>query len=102
MLASPNKLLKQPAARYKTAIDARVGAIANSGRDLTRPDAHYLFAQVRLRREFAAAVSHESLIMSCDDMNKVNIGVLAVSRYHQLSRLFMKGDNPISSDHDFP
>ena len=35
-------------------------------------------------------------------MNKINIGSLAVSRYHQLRRFFPTDDQPQYSDHDFP
>ena len=40
--------------------------------------------------------------MSCNDMNKLNVGTLAVSRYHQLSRFFPLDDAPDYPDHDFP
>ena len=37
-----------------------------------------------------------------DDMNKVKVGTLAVSRYHQLERYFPTDDVPNYPDHDFP
>ena len=35
-------------------------------------------------------------------MNKINVGTLAVSRYHQIRRLFLVDDSPNYDDHDFP
>ena len=40
--------------------------------------------------------------MSCDDKNEVLTGVPAVSRYHQLRRMFPKEDAPDFDQHDFP
>ena len=37
-----------------------------------------------------------------DDMAKVKVGAPAVSRYHQLRRIFGTNDSPNYSDHDFP
>jgi len=41
-------------------------------------------------------------IISTDDMAKLKVGAPAVSRYHQLSRLYGVSDQPNLSDHDFP
>ena len=41
-------------------------------------------------------------IYSCDDMNKINVGVNAVSRYHEIDRFFTTSNSPEYSDHDFP
>ena len=35
-------------------------------------------------------------------MNKVKVGALAVSRYHQIERFFPVDDSPNVPDHDFP
>jgi hypothetical protein len=45
---------------------------------------------------------HEVTSLSCDDMNKLCVGTLAVSRKYQLNGLFLCGDKPLVSDHDFP
>ena len=63
---------------------------------------HYCFAQVGYVSEFCAALTEECQQFSCDDMNKLNVGILAVSRYHQLSRFFPIQDAPNYFDHDFP
>ena len=49
-----------------------------------------------------AQYSDECCILSCDDMNKVNVGTLAVSRYHQIGKFFSISDTPSYGDHDFP
>ena len=46
--------------------------------------------------------SSECAIFSCDDMNKVKVGALAVSRYHQIERFYPTEDAPNVPDHDFP
>ena len=65
-------------------------------------DSHCLLARVAYQREFATHFKDECMILSCDDMNKVNVGTLAVSRYHQLEKFFPKDDQPHYPDHDFP
>ena len=63
---------------------------------------HYCFAQVGYVSEFCAMFSDECQQVSCDDMNKLNVGTLAVSRYHQLSRFFPVGDATNYPNHHFP
>ena len=46
--------------------------------------------------------SSECAIFSCDDMNKIKVGALAVSRYHQIERLYPTDDAPNVPYHDFP
>ena len=46
--------------------------------------------------------SSECAVFSCDDMNKIKVGALAVSRYHQIQRFFSTDDVPNLPDHDFP
>ncbi|XP_070176491.1 uncharacterized protein [Littorina saxatilis] len=38
----------------------------------------------------------------CDDKSKIGVGRPAVSRYHQLRKFFVAGDDPNYNDHDFP
>ena len=51
-------------------------------------DQHYLFTQVAYRKEFSIMFEKECALFSCDDMNKIKVGALAVSRYHQIQRFF--------------
>ena len=87
--------------RYKGLVAARVPGKRNQFRE-DHKDQHYLFAQVAYRREFTVCFDSECAIFSCDDMNKVKVGALAVSRYHQLQRFFPTDDAPNVPDHDFP
>lgn len=65
-------------------------------------DSHYLFARNKQRREFISLVGPEACILSMDDMAKLKVGAPAVSRYHQIKRLFASSDMPNLNDHDFP
>ena len=41
-------------------------------------------------------------ILSTDDMARIKVGLPAVSRYHQVRKMFMKDDNMNFPDYDFP
>ena len=45
---------------------------------------------------------HGQLALCLDNMNKIKVGALAVSRFHRIARLFLKGTEPDYEDHDFP
>ena len=45
---------------------------------------------------------NEIAIVSADSVNKICYGTLAVSRYHQIAKIFMNNDKPKYLDHDFP
>ena len=100
LMATPHRGHRS-AERYKSFIDARVPGKDNSYRE-DHPDQHYLFARVAYRREFAQMFQNECAVFLCDDMNKLKVGPLAVSRYHQISRIFPVDDKPQYLDHDFP
>ena len=65
-------------------------------------DAHYLFARNKFRREFVSMFPRSASILSTDDMAKIKVGLPAVSRYHQVRKMFMKDDNMNLPDYDFP
>ena len=92
----------QFASRYKGFIQARIPAKANSRVIKENDDFHYSCATVNYAMEFAAKNDVEFIMMSCDDKNKINVGTLAVSRYHQLRTFFLVNDSPNYPDHDFP
>ena len=50
----------------------------------------------------AAYFPDEITIISADSMNKIRYGTLAVSRYHQIRKIFMNSNKPKYLDHDFP
>ena len=52
-------------------------------------------------RELVSLFSDSIGILSMDDMAKIKVGPPALSRYHQLKRIFPTNDQPNFSDHDF-
>ena len=88
------------AARYKSVIDAAVPCKDNS-RKKENLDAHYQLSRIKLRREMAAYFPDEITIVSGDSMNKIRYGTLAVSRYHQIRKIFMNSDKPKYLGYDF-
>ena len=46
------------------------------------PDAHYLFFQNKMRREFGTLLADQVNVISVDDMAKIKVSAQAVSRYH--------------------
>ena len=47
--------------------------------------------------------SQRSLVLWCSNFkSKIGVGRPAVSRYHQLKKSFIAGDDPDYRDHDFP
>lgn len=98
-MAAPRK---KPAnsKRYVGVVDARVPRKRNDDRHY-HLDSHFCNAQVAYVREFCAQHDDEC-VLSYDNKNKVNVGTLAVSRYHQISRFFPTSDMPNYPDLDFP
>ena len=73
-------------ARHKTLGAQRYKGLVKAGVPAKRSDflehhidSHYLFARVAYQREFAIHFKDDCMIMSCDDMNKVNVVTLAVT-----------------------
>ena len=54
-----------------------------------------------MRRELASLFPSDIAILSVGDMAKIKIGAPAVSRYHQIKRLFLGNDTHNLNDHDF-
>ena len=82
-------------------VKAKVPAKDNS-QHKAHLDGHFAFTQANYVCELCQKFEDECVSISCDDMNKVNVGTLAVSRYHQLSHFFPVSDRPCYPDHDFP
>ena len=93
---------RRSAKLYKGVVDCKVPRKDNSGRQ-SDEHSHYLHARVNMRMEHAFLFEEEHIVFSADAMNKILVGdVLCVSRYHQIRKLYMVGDRPITKDHDFP
>ncbi|KAJ8030165.1 hypothetical protein HOLleu_26495 [Holothuria leucospilota] len=87
--------------RYEGLIDAKIPSKRNDFREENRDD-HFHRAVVKYMREMCSHFQSECVVYSCDNMNKLKVGTLAVSRYHQLNRIYPSEDRPNYSDHDFP
>ena len=44
----------------------------------------------------------ECEIFTCDDMNKIKVGTLPMSQYHQIQHFYPTDDTPNVPDYDFP
>ena len=100
LMVAPRKRARN-AQRYRELVQSRVPGKDNSLRK-AHEHGHYASAQVKYAKEFCQAFPEDTVHLSCDDMNKVNVGVLAVSRYHQVGRFFPLNEKPCSPDQDFP
>ena len=97
-LMVPTNRRCKSATRYTSDVNARVPKKSNCGR-LNNENAQYYSARVKYALEFGAKFK-ESCV--ADNMNKVKVGVLAVSRYHQINKYYSVQDVPDYPDHDFP
>ena len=83
-------------------VDARIPGKDNSGRKENNTVQHYHAANVKFKMECAKDNNELIDVISVDNMNKIKVGTLAVSRYHQIRRFFLNSDAPKYPDHDFP
>ena len=87
---------------FKSVIDARVPAKRNSGEKKIHEDFHYTSAQVGLLNEMATYCSQNTIRLSVDNKNKVEVGTPAVNRRSQIRTFHLIPDAPNYCDHDFP
>ena len=64
--------------------------------------AFFAFAQANHVLKFGQHFLDAIATLSCDDLNKMHVGSLAVSRYHQLQHFFLVDKTHPYQDHDFP
>ena len=95
-IIEPPRKATMAASRYKSLVKAQV-----PGKNAYREEhiTNITFLLVLPIKENSYTIF---IILCCDDMNKVKIGGLAVSRYHQIERFFPVDDCPNVPDHDFP
>ena len=85
--------------KYYAAVNARVAPTTNNAR-LENEATHFARTQQKLLREWHAF--HGQPCASGDDMNIIQVGRPAVSRYHR-NRKYFRGGKGIDNDvHDFP
>ncbi|PIK35465.1 hypothetical protein BSL78_27713 [Apostichopus japonicus] len=100
-LFTPRHSYLSTAAKYAQTVGAKVASKANNVR--TESDKNHFFAaRLKYRMEFMTQFHQNYVAVSFDTMNKIHIGTLAVSRYHQLQKVFPVRDMPNYPDHDFP
>ena len=100
-LMLPPRLKAINAQRYHGVLSVRVPSKRNDEHG-HHQDGHYCLAQVGYMLEFAQQFSDTTATFSCDNKNKINVGTLAVSRYHQIRSFFPVSDAAVYKDHDFP
>jgi hypothetical protein len=61
---------------------------------------HYGRSQQKIQQEWFAF--HRQVNFTGDDMNIIQVGRPAVSRYHQQRKFFVEGAGPDHDVHDFP
>ena len=88
--------------RYKSFVHARIPAKMNSGMRKTHQDFHYTQSQVSLVNQLAQLCVEDTVGLSVDNKNKVEVGNVAVSRRCRVRKYCMKGDGANHNDHDFP
>jgi hypothetical protein len=84
---------------YKGLVNARVGKKTNNGRKVNKAT-HYGRSQQKMMAEFFALYGQPNF--SGDDMNIIQVGRPAVSRYHQTRRFLVDGLGFDACTHDFP
>ena len=87
------------AKHYHGVVNARLGTRSNNFRP-TSEGTHWGRADQNLITEFIEA--YAGLNLSGDDMNIIQVGRPAVSRYHQINKFFAEGEGPDYAVHDFP
>ena len=98
-LFKPPNVAATSASRYKGVINARKASRSNNYRP-TSEGTHFGRAEQNLITEFVH--SFGQLNLSGDDMNIIQVGRPAVSRYHQINKFFPEGEGPDFAVHDFP
>jgi hypothetical protein len=85
--------------RFHRLVGARRGTKKNNLRPITE-GTHFARAERKCMDEFMS--SYSQLNASGDDMNIIQVGRPAVSRYHQIKGFFPIGKGPNYTVHDFP
>ncbi len=100
-LFTPPRRNSSSASKYKGLISSKIAPNRN---DLTveHPDQHFASAQCRYVTEMSALFPSEVILMSCDDKNKLTMGLPAVHRLNRIGKFYPLGDAPNYSDHTFP
>jgi hypothetical protein len=101
VFSAPNKKTRN-SKRFQGKVKARVARKKNDDPGVDHADLHFTCAQVKYNNELFEMFPEETTRLSCDDKNKILTGVPAVSRYHQIRRIFPEEDTINYPQHDFP
>lgn len=101
LLPSPHKS-QRAAKRYGRLVAAKLPPKRNHMTLSKQKDFLFTCAQVNFVSELSEMLVDETVALSADDKNKLNVGTLAVSRYFNIGKMFMTDDQPNYPDHDFP
>lgn len=88
----------KPQTEFHGQLNARAGQVKNDARAITQ-EVHFARAQQKLFQEWQ--VYFGDPFFSGDDMNIIQVGRPAVSRYHQNRRFFLKDHGPNFDVHDW-
>jgi hypothetical protein len=100
LLAPPNRNHRSSVrVRYHSVTNVKIGRRTNNKREITE-GVHFARAERKISYEFFARYGQVN--MSGDDMNIIQVGSPAVSRYHQIKGFFPPGEAPNFTVHDFP
>ena len=85
---------------YESLVSARAPKKQNDLKS-DHQDLHFCRAQAGYFFEAAEMFKDDTLCLAADDKTKINVGTLAVSRYHQISKFLQLKDFLNNPDHDF-
>ena len=88
--------------RYKMFVAARVPPKRNESVRVTHDDFHFTAAQVSLVNQLGQLCAANTLLLSVDNKNKVDVGTPATSRRANIRTFHIIGQGPNYNDHDFP
>jgi hypothetical protein len=97
-LFQPTRKGTEEARHYHGVVKAKVAPLKNNAR-VTTEEVHFVRAQQKLFQEWQ--MLHGQPCFSGDDMNIIQVGRPAVSRYHQIRRFFAVDQGPDFDVHDW-
>ena len=87
---------------FKGLFDARVPPKRNESFKKVHPDFHYASSQISLVNQLGVLFDENTLSLSVDNKNKVEVGIPATSRRSKINKFYLKEFSPNYFDHDFP
>ena len=101
-LLQPRRKKTIASQRFAGLVNARVPPKSNSKEKTYHPHFHYTCAQINIVQELGQLSPNGTMSLSCDNKNKIDVGIPAVSRRNQIRTFHMNDAAPNLPDHDFP